>query len=526
MNDDLGTGQPAQPPAYDASGWHASVDVLATDLEEPAKRAPWALIGGAGVLVLALVGGVTYAVGALSGGGSQAADALPSGAFAAVTLDLDPSAGQKIDGFRFLRKFPALRDDVPLDGDVRKVMFDAIAADAGWGKVDYNSEVAPWLGKRIGIAAYARAAGAGPNQPTFVVALQVTDQDAAQTGLDRLATASMHGGGATSRPGWAFSGDYALLAETQQVADQMAKDAASAPLADDENYAADVAAAEDGILVAWADMGAAGRALGAESLFLGPAGGVLGGAAGATGRATLVARFDGPDVFEVVGRATGAQTAGWSSHPVTGLDTLPASSAAAFGLADGNTLVPKAIESMRTSFGAQGASFDDAVAGLERDYGIKVPDDLAVLVGDNLVAAVDGTKADQVQVGARVSTDVPKAQAVLDKVESAMRAQGDDFPVVRREAGSDLVIASSARQADRLAASGTLGDVTAFTRAMPDLGDADVALWLDPVQLADAVFGGDGSIDKNLEPIDGLGFTVSSSKGGDDATYRFRLVAH
>ena len=205
----------------------------------------------------------------------------------------------------------------------------------------------------------------------------------------------------------------------------------------------------------------------------------------------------------------------------------------AFGLADGNTLVPKAYDSMRQSFGKQGQDLDDAVASLEHDYGIKVPDDLAVLFGDNLVVALDGTKSDAIEVGARVSTDVAKAQAVLDKVEVAVRDTGGDFPVVRRESGGDLVIASTDRQAGKLAASGTLGQVPAFQRALPDLGDADVAVWVDPAGLIDALFrdfgGDDGSPDPNLEPIDGIGVTVSSGKGdGPDGTvtYRFRLVAH
>jgi hypothetical protein len=531
MSTDDQLGQPAAnpPPSFDYTGWQASRDVLGTEPDDgPATRAPWALVGAAGVLVLALVGGVTYAVGALSGGGSQPAEALPSGAFAAVTLDLDPSAGQKLDGFRFLRKFPALRDKVPANGDLREVMFDAVADDAGWGSVDFDSEVAPWLGKRIGAAAYPPATSTdGFPQPTFAVALQVSDQDAAETGLDRLAVASARNG--TPRPGWAFSGDYAVLAETQSIADRMVREAESASLASDSHFATDVAAAEDGILLAWADMGAAGKALGAESLLGGPVSGVLGGAAGASGRSTLVARFDGPDVFEVVGRATGTTTAGWSSHPVTGLAELPASSVLAFGLADGNTLVPKAYDSMRQSFGKQGQDLDDAVTSLEHDYGIKVPDDIAVLFGDNLVAALDGAKSEKIQVGARVSTDVAKAQAVLDKVEAALRDTGGDLPVVRREAGNDLVIASTDRQADRLAASGTLGQMPAFQRALPDLGDADVAVWVDPGGLVDSLFGGDGvdSTDPNLEPIDGMGVTVSSGDGSEGtATYRFRLVAH
>ena len=147
------------------------------------------------------------------------------------------------------------------------------------------------------------------------------------------------------------------------------------------------------------------------------------------------------------------------------------------------------------------------------------------------MVALDGTKSDAIEVGARVSTDVAKAQAVLDKAEAALRDTGGDFPVVRREAGGDLVIASTDRQAGKLAASGTLGQVPAFQRALPDLRDADVAVWVDPGGLVDSLFGGDGvdSTDPNLEPIDGIGVTVSSGKGDGPegtVTYRFRLVAH
>jgi hypothetical protein len=209
---------------------------------------------------------------------------------------------------------------------------------------------------------------------------------------------------------------------------------------------------------------------------------------------------------------------------------LPASSVVAVGLADGRKLVPQAFDSMRESFGTNGADFDQAVEGIRRDLGIRVPEDIAVLVGDNLVAALDGADSGEVQVGARITTDVPAAQGVLDKLEVAMRDQGGDFPVVRREAGDDLVVASTARQADRLAASGTLGDVPAFQRALPDLADADVAVWLDPVAVVDALFGSPGGgptdVDENLEPIDGVGVTVDSGEADGTATYRFRLVAH
>ena len=530
-DDELGSGPAAEPPAYDPAMWRASTDVLASEPEEPTKRAPWGLVGAAGVLVLALVGGVTYAVGALSGGGSQPADALPSGAFAAVTLDLDPSAGQKLDGFRFLRKFPALRDKVPATGDLREVMFDAVADDAGWGSVDYDSEVAPWLGKRIGVALYAPATGntdGGP-QPTVAVALQVSDQDAAEAGLDRLAVASARKG--TPRPGWAFSGDYAVLAETQAIADRMVREAGSASLASDPHFAADVAAAEDGILLAWADMGAAGKALGADSLLGGPASGVLGGAAGASGRSTLVARFDGPDVFEVVGRATGTTTAGWASHPVTGLAELPASSVLAFGLADGNSLVPKAYASMRTSFGQEGQTSTTPWRASSTTTASGSPTTSPSCSATTWWRPWTARSPERSRSAPGSARTCRRRRPCSTRSRPQLREQGGDFPVVRREAGNDLVIASTDRQADRLAASGTLGQVPAFQRALPDLGDADVAVWVDPAGLVTSVFGGEGSgsVDPNLEPIDGIGVTVSSGKGDGaegTATYRFRLVAH
>ena len=527
-HDELGTGRSDRVPADDNSAWRAAPDILAATPEEPpARRAPWAVVIGAAALVLALVGGVTYAVGALSGGGDQPADALPAGAFAVVSFDLDPSAGQKLDGFRFVRKFPALRDKVPLDGDLREVLFDALATEVGWDDVDFEADVAPWLGKRLAVAMYPPVDDPTDDHPTprGVLALQVTDQDKAEVGLTKLVAAVPATDGGSPTIGWAFSGDYVLVTETDAQAQDMVRKAETSSLADSGPYADDVAAAGDGVAVVWADMAAAAKSMGGTTITpLGPAGGVLGGAAGTSGRTTLVARFDGPDVFEVVGNVTGAKAAGWATHPISGLEELPESSAVALGLADGDELVPRAFAAMRKNFGEQGPELDAGIASLEEEFGISVPDDLAVLLGDNLVAALDGERSDGVEVGARVTTDVAAAQAVLDKLDRAIRSSGGDLPV-RSVADGDLIVASSDRQAERLSRSGTLGDVPAFRQAMPELDDASFALWVDPVTVFETLFGGDGETDENLEPIDGLGVTVSSPDD-DTATYRLRLVAH
>ena len=524
MSDDQPAApRPAEPtpsafPAY--GGWSGSSDVLAAEAPERSpRRAPWALVGGIAVLVLALVGGVTYAVGALSGGGSQPDDALPTGAFAYASLDLDPPAAQKVDGFRFLRTFPALRDKVPADGDVRKVFFDAVAKDAGWSAVDYDSQVAPWLGKRLGVGVYPPRGAS--STPLVVLALQVTDQDAAKAGLQRLAAAN----GPASGTEWAFSGDYALVTDVRGVVADLAKRADSSPLSGDATFSSDLAAvADDGIATAWVDMSAAFKAASASGLGSGADLGVLSGVSGETGRSTVVARFDGANVFEVVGRATGVGTGGWATHPVKGMDTLPASTVAAVGLSDGDKLVAKAWASMRSSLGDQAGQLDQSMALLRSEFGVNLPDDLATLLGSNAVLALDsGQGSSRIQGGARLSTDVSAAQGVLDKLEAAAKSSGADVPLVRREGGGDLIVASTQGEASRLAAAGDLGSDADFRDALPDLASAHVAIWVDPATLVTSLFGG-SDVDENLSHVKGVGITVSSDHSGT-ASYRFRLVA-
>ena len=522
-----GASQPQDPPT-----WTAGTDVLAArPPDDPsARKAPWFLVGGVAALVLALVGGVTYGFGQLSGGGSQPEDALPAGAFGFLKVDLDPSAGQKIDGFRFMRKFPALRDRLGVGDDLRQVVFEAVADGAGWGDVDFDSEVAPWMGKRIGVAAYAPAAGDGPaTSPTAIVALQVSDGDAARSGLEKLISSASGADQGAEPAGVVVTGDYALLAETQKIADQAAADAEDGVLASDTTFSADLAEAGDGVMAAWLDMDQAVKAMGATAMALGGIGGLPGSVGGATGRSTYVARFDGPDVFEVAGTVIGSDTAGWATHPVEGLDELPASSVVAFGLADGDELVARMVESVRTALDSAGEtpgpSFEDMLAEAERELGIEIPEDLAALLGDNLVAAMDGGASQGIQVGARVRTDVTRAQRVLAAIE---KSGGSDFAVARRTVGdSELVMASTPRQAARLAEPGTLGERPGFAAALPDLDDADVAVWVDVNGVIAAFLGGfgGGEPDENLEPIDGIGVTVSAREGSS-GTFRIRLVTH
>ncbi len=501
-------------------GWSAATsDVLAAHSDPPpGRRAPWLLVAAAAAMVLALVGGVTYAVGALSGGGQQAADALPAGAFGLVSVDLDPPAGQKIDGFRFLRKFPSLRQHVPLDGDVREVVFDAIADEAGWDGIDFDQDVAPWLGKRLAVATYP--ATGKTTDPVVVVALQVTDTGKADAGLTQLSRAARAGASGSAPVGWAFSGDYALVAESAAAAQGLAAKAAESPLAADAHFAADTADVGDGVVLAWADLGRVGDALATAA----PVPGLLGGAAG-SGRTTVLARFDGPDVFEVTGTTTGVPGAGWAGHQVRGMGDLPDSTAVAFGLADGDALARTAWAAVGGVLGVTGASGPE----LEDALGLSMPDDLATLLGTNLLLALDGGPSGELQLGARITTDAAAAGKVLDTIEAGSSGLlVPQFSLERRTVGDDLVVAVTEEQADRLAAGGaggSLGDLPAFRSALPDLDDAALALWVDPTGVQSALGMGSDEPDADLAPLEGIGVTVTSSTPGA-AAFRVRLVAH
>lgn len=518
-----------------------AVDVLASEPQEPERSARWWVVAGVGAVVAALVAGITYGVAALSGGGGQPEDALPSGAVAFADIDFDPPAGQKIDAYRFLRRFPSLRERLG-DDDARQAVFDSVAAGAGWDELDFATDVAPWLGQRVGVGVYpgtmfaaaARPGGDardGSGSAVTVVALQVTDEDAARTGLDRLLTSP----GGADKPGYVLADGYALVTQSQAVASAVADRAARGSLAQAERFAADTADLGDGFASAWFD--------GSSLTELLPAAGVLGlnplgigglnpSAISSSMRMAYVMRFAGADVVELAGHVTGAPTVPGGDVPLTGLVDLPASSAVALGLGGGEALVDPLMSAMRKQAAAasgDGLSADDLVALAERSTGLDLPDDLRLLLGSNLLVALDrsGLRGGAPEVGARVTTTEPaRADSLLDQLVSGA---WEVPPFVHRATDDGYVAASTEAQAARITAGAggeRLGDVPAFRRALPDVDAARFAAWVDLDAVLQAMAGTrDGGLPADLRPLDGVGVTATTDGHGAGA-FRVRLLAH
>lgn len=204
------TTPPAMPPGEDPG----------VPVAQPKSRKTVYLAGGVVGAVAVVGGAAAWAATSFFGTGPQPATALPSSTVAYVSVDLDPNGAQKIAAFKLLRKFPGLAKQIGSVDDVREKVVDGIAGATGC-KVDFNHDVKPWLGDRAGVGLI----GTNP-----VIALQVTDGGKAKTGLDKLV------GCAKGDAGFVVDGDWALVAQTSDVAKKADEAAQKGNLADDVNF--------------------------------------------------------------------------------------------------------------------------------------------------------------------------------------------------------------------------------------------------------------------------------------------------
>ena len=161
--------------------------------------------------------------------GPQPAEALPAKTLGYVSIDLDPSGGQKIEALQTLNKFPAFKDYVGInaDDDLRKEIFSRIQDEANCDDLDYADDIEPWLGDRAAVA----AVDVGGDDPDPVFVLQVKDADKADAGLDTIKDCGDGGD-----VGWAIEGDWAVIAESDDIADKVVAETKKGSLADDDDF--------------------------------------------------------------------------------------------------------------------------------------------------------------------------------------------------------------------------------------------------------------------------------------------------
>ncbi len=477
-----------------------------------------------GAVVLLLAGGGFAAWRLLAGGGAQPADVLPADTLGVVSVDLDPSGGQKIEAIQTLRKFPAFREEVGLesDDDVVQALFERLQAEEDvCPDVDYAEDVKPWLGQRFAVAALP-----GDDEPTPVGVVQVTDADAARDGIEALQACGDTGDQAG---GLAFGDDYVVIAETDEIAEQALADGQEDPLSGDDAYQRWTdEAGGDGIVEMYA-------AAEAAELF-----GELAAQGGQDTEgleeqledfegAAASLRFDDGVVLSFASSAAGAV----GDAPLDQeLETLPDDTAALLALGVSEETRDRIREA--TAPGQPGATDDllGQVEGALGSVGLSFPDDVLTLLGDSLSLSVGGeapasepTGPQDVPAGLRVQGDAAEIQDILDRVEQASGLSLESQGVVV-ESDDDTVAMSfqPAYAESLLEGEGSLLDSEAFESVVPEGEQATAVLYLHLTdswrELVTSTVD-DPELEDNLAPLRAFG--ISGWVDGDVARGEARL---
>lgn len=494
-----------------------------------------ALIGGIAAIVLVGGGVGAYAVyDRLSGGGAQPHDVLPASTQVYVRVDLDPSASQKVDLFRLLRKVPDLADEIGVKSegtDIRRLVFPELLASE-CDDVDYAKDVEPWIGDRIGV-------GANIEDRSFLVAVQTTDEDESRAGIKQLF------GCADEEYGLAYLDGYAIIAPKQALADQAVKATEKGSLGDSKEFTADVDQLGDqGIASAWADL----KALATLPEVQDGLGGNLDELAEAGTVATAL-RADG-DAIEL---AVLGAPAGDLEAEDTDLAELPADTVAALSIAGVGDQIGAGFESFVQELDGQLSGFmggtDDDFGGgfgvqglldsIEQQTGFRLPEDLETLFGDRITFAIGSKNLETLPnlSGPEGFADIDVALALTSEQAPALDlaqriatlAVEAGLPLVASPTDDGAVLATNQDAADALAEpNSSLGGKKAFTSVVPDGESAAGGLFVDIGTIVDTLLEADPPQDvrAGLESASALSaFGISATQQDDDRSLvRFRLA--
>ncbi|GAB3687675.1 DUF3352 domain-containing protein [Angustibacter aerolatus] len=508
-------GQPGQPGQPDVVEWGQGTPIGESSAPERSGSRKKLGIGiGAGVVAVGLLaGGGALAASRLGGGGAQPDEVVPATALGYVGVDLDPSAGQKLDALRFFRKFPDAAKRVQGDGDLRKALFDVANSDGDLGT--WATDVEPWLGQRAGVAVLPPTKEGG--DPRTVVVLAVTDADKAKAGIAKVSK----GEAVCEFPdGFAVCGEK-TDAHALQLDVAAAEDAS---LADDATYQSDVeAAGGSGVLHTWFDLAKVREAV-PDSL--GQLGGVQASTVGDAlkGRVAATVRFDGAAV-ELSGRLVGGPKVPTGTARAA-VGDLPADTVAALAVGVAPGAVQQAWDNARATLKASGAEaqFGAQLQRLQQATGLQQVADLAAALGDRVTVA-DGAGQPTPQVAVRLGGDAAAVGKVRSVVEQAAGGTSSGLQLASAPAGDDTVLSNDQAYAAKVAAGSGLGASAAFRAAAPHASDASAVLYVDvakALEQAGSLVGGDASVQRNLKPLQSLG--VTSTTSGDTVSFTARVT--
>ncbi len=479
--------------------------MLGSPYPPPRRRGRAGLTAGlVGLGVMAVAVTAVAAATFLGGGGAQPEDVLPGNALAMVKLDLDPSAEQKLAVYRLAKRFPSVADRVRDEDRVKDQLLSALFE--GVPDLDYDRDVAPWVGDRVG------AALVPGDEPQPLAAVAFDDRSAAEAGMDTLRSAQQD-------LFYAFSdrADYVLIGTSQETVDSAAR--GEQVLADSDTWQkGQDALDEDQIVTAWADLAAlwaampaksreeAAQAYGVESDF------ALDGVVAAGLRAA-------DDHLELVGKALDVESPLQLEPPIGGgsgrglVQRLPQDTVAALSVTN---LGAGLVAMFDTAYGK-----DDpmGIVASAQDLGFSLPEDLGALLGDETVAALLGE--DEGAVASRTD-DPDAAYDVASRLAGLLDPAGDPSDVLRR-LDEGIALGTSPEAVEAISgADGGLGDTDAFRAAVPGAEGAGTVAYVDIARVLELY--GEELGERRDDAAALRAFGMTSSGDARNSTFRLRLT--
>lgn len=386
-------------------------------------------------------------------GGARPADVIPASAVSYLQVDLNPSLAQQAAAWQFLHDLPEVQTAVAA-GQVDPKAIAWKLMGSSLPSVDYDKDVKPWLGDRVGLAALPHE-----QSLTGVVAIQVRDAQLAATTLRAWSARADEHYDVTTRDG------FVLLTRADDTSFVL-KELDAGPLSGNATFAADLASLGDtGVAAGWADLAGLAKLGNANSS--GPT---------AQGRSVAALTFSA-DTAQLGGKLIGLADTGLSG--TTDLGKLPSSTWAAVGFAGG----AGALEKAWPQIGPELTDWLD-------EYGLD-KDDLAAILGREFNLGVANSQgasgaAWPFGVGVRSVTDqADRAKAALDRLAGRL---GEQIPVTVRRTSDGVVASDSRPYATELAGgASTLVDDPEFVKALPDHATASVAAYVKLPTLYEAL---------------------------------------
>jgi hypothetical protein len=368
----------------------------------------------------------------------------------------------------------------------------------------------------------------GGEQPEVLGVLQVKDEGKAKSGLAKV----FDGDG----PAVVFTDGYALLAADEASVTAARDEAAKGNLGDKNAFQDDLEPLGDGVAAFWLDLAAMKDAFGAS---LGAAAGQLRAAQADLLDETFKGRMAGAVTFnashaDLTVRGIGTSAFGVpeaGSKPIgPWLSTAPADTLVALGISGLDQVVADAFTSFLgivQSEPAVGREVESGLNRLERQTGLRLPDDVETLLGQRTLITVvsDALSSDVPQgVAMRAETDTAAAQKVLAKLQALLERSDAPIRLTWRAEGSDLLVSFSEADLSAVRSGPGIADAAA-NEALPNLDSAQEALWIDLDRIAglvadrspDAIDAGTMDV---LSHIAGIGLTATITKDGSTTTLR------